>query len=404
MKIIIQKFGGTSTATEETRQHCLKHIKKALSNGYKVVVVVSAMGRKGDPYATDTLFSLLGTPPFTLSKKDKDLFIASGEIIAAGVFSELLHRENIDNQILTGGQAGIITDNNHNQANILSLEPSTIHQSFKQQDVIVVPGFQGVSTTGHLTTLGRGGSDTTATALGVALNASYVDIFTDVDGIYSADPRLVPNAKPLKAMTYNESCNFAQLGAKVIHPRAVEMAMKKNIPIRVRSTFLDAEGTHIGLEATLLEKQAVSHQEQLITGITHQEGLVQLTIKPGEDEKQFPLTAFDLLKENNISIDFISITPEFSTFTVPITQKEMTITILSANAVPFSYKPNDVAKVSLVGGNINGVPGVMARVIHALKKDNIVIYQSADSHSTIWVLIDQKDVKKAVLLLHQAFL
>ena len=243
MKIVIQKFGGTSVASEDGRQHVIGKIKKALAAGRTPVVAVSAMGRKGSPYATDTLLGLTGQAGRPEMKRNMDLLLSCGELISAVVLADELTAEGLKAAVLTGAQAGIITDGNHNDARIIDLRPEGIKKHLEAGEVVIVTGFQGVTEDGEVTTLGRGGSDTTAAALGVALDAEAIEIYTDVEGIMTADPRIVPDAKILDSITYNELCNLAYLGAKVVHPRAVEMAMTKQIPLWVRSTFSEHRGT-----------------------------------------------------------------------------------------------------------------------------------------------------------------
>lgn len=243
MKILVQKFGGTSVAKPEQRERVVHHVRKALAGGYRVVVVVSAMGRKGEPYATDTLLELPKQYGNQIAPREKDLLMSCGEIISATTLSTLFHQREIDNVVLTGGQAGIITNNQHTNAQIVTVNPKRVLRELEKGKVVIVTGFQGSTTDGEMTTLGRGGSDTTATALGGALRAECVDIFTDVEGIMTADPRIVKDATQLDKVTYTEICNLAFQGAKVIHPRAVEIAMQTNVPIRVRATMSDHPGT-----------------------------------------------------------------------------------------------------------------------------------------------------------------
>ena len=224
MKIIVQKFGGTSVRDEKGRTHAKKHIQSALDEGYKVVVVVSAMGRKGEPYATDTLLSLIHSSERLISNRETDLLLSCGEIISSIVFTDMLLSKGIQATALTGAQAGFLTNNDHTNAKIIEMKCDRLIQQFNQYDVVVVAGFQGRTKYGDMTTLGRGGSDTSAAALGAALNADFIDIFTDVEGIMTADPRIAENARPLSVVTYTEVCNMAYQGAKVIHPRAVEIA------------------------------------------------------------------------------------------------------------------------------------------------------------------------------------
>lgn len=394
MEIVVQKFGGTSVSKKESRERCLFHIHRELDKGHKVVVVISAMGRQGDPYATDTLLSLLGKQKNQLSKKDLDLFLSTGELISASVFSNLLHQNNINNTILTGGQAGIITNEDYTNAKIISLNSSLLLEHLKLYDVVVIPGFQGVTEQGYTTTLGRGGSDTTATAIGVEINAKYVDIFTDVEGIMTADPRLVANAQILNQVTYNETLNLANLGAKVIHPRAVEMAMSENIPIRVRSTFSDSEGTLITHQNELNN----ADNTQTVTGITQTGNLIQVMIskEPYED-------VFQYFSDKQISIDFIQTTPTSASFTVDSLYLEHVSLALHKKSNNVTIREN-LAKVSVVGAGIRGIPGVMSKCTSALYQNQIDVFQSADSHTTIWFLVHQDRMKEAVQTLHDIFI
>ena len=243
MKIIVQKFGGTSVRDVESRMHAKHHIEKSLQEGYKVVVVVSAMGRKGDPYATDTLLSLVNGTSSHLSKREQDLLMSVGETISSVVFTNLLLENGIKAIAYTGAQAGFLTNNDHSHAKIIEMKCDRLLKELEYHDVVVVAGFQGAAKNGDITTIGRGGSDTSAAALGAALQAEWVDIFTDVEGIMTADPRITEKARPLSVVSYNEVCNMAYQGAKVIHPRAVEIAMQASVPIRIRSTYSDGLGT-----------------------------------------------------------------------------------------------------------------------------------------------------------------
>lgn len=398
--ILVQKFGGTSVSTEENRLACLKHIKEELSLGFKLVVVVSAMGRKGDSYSTDSLLSLIGSPN-TISKKEKDLLLSTGEIISATSFSSLLNQHNIKTIAITGGEAGILTNDKFNNADILSVSPSRITDLFAEDyDVVVVAGFQGKTEHGEVTTLGRGGSDTSATALGVALNAERVDIFTDVEGVYTADPRVVQNALALESIRYDEVCNLAHLGAKVIHPRAVQIAMTGNIPIRVRSTFSDLKGTLI---TNITNKFDQTVSENSLTGVTATDNLVHIVVNH-LDEPDFPYDIFNMMKENDISVDLINVSTDRSCFTISKDNENLAATLLADSPYTDFSITSGFAKVSIVGANIAGVPGVMANVLEALKKDDITVYQSADSHTTIWILVEEQHKNTAITNLHDRFI
>ncbi|WP_456364060.1 aspartate kinase [Priestia aryabhattai] len=396
MKIIVQKFGGTSVANSKSRQACFKHIRQGLKENYKVVVVVSAMGRSGDPYATDSLINLAPN----LLGREKDLLMNTGELISACVFSSELNEQGIANKVLTGGQAGIVTNNQYNEAGILELRPERIFKEFELTDVLVVTGFQGMSNDMEITTLGRGGSDTSATALGASVNAEFVDIFTDVEGIMTADPRIVDDAQILFRTTYNEICNLAHQGAKVIHPRAVEIAMQYNIPIRVRSTFSDTKGTLITNQSEL-DDQNQKESGQFLTGITQTAGIAQFQIKTNLSYSVQD-NLFSKLEEHGVSVDLINITQDNVNFTVRKENAKKVEDILYSLSLEFEHR-DDVVKISLVGASMTGVPGVVRKIVHTLYENNIPILQSTDSHTTIWVLVPESQSNEAIKALHYSF-
>ncbi len=399
MKILVQKFGGTSVQNEENRQHVIKHIKDALVEKYKVIVVVSALGRKPDPYATDTLLDLVNYPNNYNSKRELDLLMSCGEIISAVVLSNELQRNHIYSVALTGAQAGLVTSEDFTQAKIKEVKVERILSEFETNDVVVVAGFQGQSESGEMTTIGRGGSDTTAAALGASVKAERIEIFTDVDGIMTADPRVVEKARPLKVVTYTEICNLAYQGAKVVHPRAVEIAMQAKIPMRVRSTYSMDKGTLV-TDARLAE--TIDIPDRLITGIAHIGSITQIKIPMPENSHHDQSAVFKAMAEAGISVDFINISPSGVIFTVPHTAKDQAETILQT----IGYEPEiteNCAKVSAVGAGMTGVPGVASRIVQALTDNNVQILQAADSHTTIWVLIKEQDLHVAVNALHEVF-
>jgi aspartate kinase len=401
MKILVQKFGGSSLTTEECRNRALHHVERSIKEGYALVVVVSAMGRKGDPYATDTLLQLISQNGDSLPPRETDLLLHTGEIISASVMCSLLQSRGIKATILTGGQASIITSDEYTDAQINSVNPGRILQELERGYVVIVPGFQGRTADWEITTLGRGGSDTTATALGVALRAEMVDIFTDVNGIMTADPRIVEEAQPLSTVTYTEICNMAHLGAKVIHPRAVEIAMQGNVPIRVRSTFTDDDGTMV-TSLHDIEKRNITVHDRLIMGIAHVPNITQIKVFSKEGRYDTQLQVFKAMATNGISVDFINVNPSCVAYTVHDRMGEKAAKILNG----MDYEPQILpgcAKVSVIGAGIAGVPGVMAQIVEALTSEDIQILQSADSHTTIWVLVRQVDMVKAVRSLHRQF-
>lgn len=397
MKLIVQKFGGTSVRDENGRKHAKKHIQSALEDGYKVVVVVSAMGRKGDPYATDTLLSLIHSSNRLISNRETDLLLSCGEIISSVVFTDMLLSEGIKATALTGAQAGFVTNNDHTNAKIIDMKCDRLLKELNHYDVVVVAGFQGQTKSGDITTIGRGGSDTSAAALGAALNSEYIDIFTDVEGIMTADPRIAENARPLSVVTYTEVCNMAYQGAKVIHPRAVEIADQAKVPIRIRSTYSDNTGTLI----TNVQHDTAL-KERTVTGIAHLPNISQIRVFAKKEQYDLQTEVFKAMANEKISVDFINISPNQVIYTVTEEMTDKAVSVLRG----LGHEPvveRDCAKVSVVGAGMAGVPGVTSKIVGALSENGIRILQSADSHTTIWILIKQEDLVSAVNSLHDAF-
>ncbi|ECB9581276.1 aspartate kinase [Listeria monocytogenes] len=398
MKIIVQKFGGTSVQNEKSRLMAFNHIKQVLKEGYKVVVVVSAIGRYGDPYATDTLLELIGAKNTKLTAREQDTLLSVGETISASVFTNMLKEAGIKAEAFSGGQAGIITSDDHLNAKITEVDTTRLKNALAELDVAVVAGFQGITANGDIATLGRGGSDTSAAALGVSLQADYIDIFTDVDGMMTADPRIVEHARSLPRVSYNEVSNMAYQGAKVIHPRAVEIAMTAKIPMRIRSTYLESTGT---LVTSLADDSGhFDVKERMVTGVAHVTNLTQISVQT--DTVKAQQLAFKILADAGISLDFINISTTSVIFTVPEEKSHVVKQLLEDEALETSVR-QACAKVSIVGAGITGVPGVTAKIVGALSEKNIPILQSADSHTTIWVLVREEDLISAVNALHDVF-
>lgn len=404
MKFIVQKFGGTSLVNEDLRLKVASRVVEAKQDGYCPVVVVSAMGRLGEPYATDTLLSYARTGNKELTPRESDLLMSCGEIISGVVMSATIQELGCPAIFLTGAQAGIITDNGYNEARILKVDPQYIIKHTHAGKIVVVAGFQGSTGDGEITTLGRGGSDTTAAALGVALDAEYVDIFTDVDGIMTADPRIVSDARPLEAVTYNEICQLAHEGAKVIHPRAVEIAMQKNIPLRIKSAFSNAPGTLVTSYGELYRNTIDITRDRTITGITHIPDItrIKVAVRDDQDHLDFQRKLFNNLALAGISVDFINVHPELIHFTVQNSVTAKAVQVLQEMGIKPELLP-DCAKVAVVGAGMTGVPGVMAKIVEALAQEKVQILQSADSYTTIWVLVRKEEVDKSIQALHRQF-
>jgi aspartate kinase len=401
MEILVQKFGGTSLSTPQAREHVIGHIQEALAHNYKLVVVVSAMGRNGDPYATDTLLNFIRQNGGCLPDRERDLLLSCGETISAAVLCSLLNARQIPAVALTGAQAGILTNDQFGNAQILSIRPARIIEQLERGNVVVVTGFQGHTENDDITTLGRGGSDTSATALGVAVRAARVDIFTDVNGILTADPRIVEDAKPLRVVSYSEICNMAYLGAKVIHPRSVEVAMNANIPIRVRSTFTNDEGTLVTNPETV-KLANLEVQDRLVTGIANFSNITQIEVQAEEGQYDLQLKVFKAMAQHQISVDFINVNPSGVVYTVFDQEAGKAIQILRSLGFSPRFTTN-CSKVSIIGGGMNGVPGIMEKIVESLTEEDIQILQSADSNTTIWVLVKGDDMERAVRALHRKF-
>lgn len=396
MKVLIQKFGGTSVSTPKRRLAVVNKILKAIKDGYAPVVVVSAMGRIGQPYATDSLLTLINKEYKKDNKQGVDLLMSCGEVISSTVISSELYAHNINAIPLTGGMAGIVTNDDFGDAKIKKVKTDLLLELLENKKVPIVAGFQGVSENGFITTLGRGGSDVTASMLGVALNAKQIDIYTDVDGIMTADPRIVEDASLIKEISYNEVFQFADQGAKVIHPRAVEIARRGNIPLAIKNTMSDCSGT-------VIDNMGDTDNKNPITGITCMSKRVQVKIQlcENEDNDNYD-NVFPVLAENFISIDLINVFPNEKIFTVDLEDLSKLENIMKNLKLKYSYI-KDCSKIAIIGSRMRGIPGIMARILKSLRKEKIGVLQTADSHTTIWCLVESQYTNKAINALHKEF-
>lgn len=396
MKIIIQKFGGTSVATEQNRSMVADKVIDSIKKEYSPVVVVSAIGRAGDPYSTDTLLSLINNNNIDMEVENReiDLLMCCGEIISAVVLSDTFTKRGYKTRVLTGGNAGIITDDNYGNANIIDVGTENILAILEQGIIPIITGFQGITEKGDLTTLGRGGSDVTGAVLGDALNAEYIEIYTDVDGIMTADPRIVPNAKVISNISFNEVFQFADQGAKVIHPRAVEYAMNGNVPLIIKNTLSDAPGTTI---STSRKKS-----NNTITGITHIANRTQITIFFTDCENNENNSIFELIGNNNICIELINVFRDQKIFTIDGNDQAKVDEILNNSHV--NYRTiNNCSKIAVIGNRLIEVPGIMAKILKTLDENKIPVLQTADSNTTVWCLVMENDTIRAINALHNAF-
>lgn len=398
MDIIVQKFGGTSLADVKGRKKAARHIMQALKKGSMPVVVVSAMGRKGSPYATDTFIHLARRENPGPDGRTLAFLMACGENIAAAVLALTLQAKGVKALPLSGGMAGVVTTDNYREAMIKKIHKEKILKILDKKLLPVVAGFQGVNEAGEVTTLGRGGSDVTAVALGAALEASLVEVYTDVSGLMTADPRIVPEARPLGRASYSEILQMAQEGARVIHPRAVEIAMEYGVPIAIRSTYEDGQGTLVHNHKEPFPGE--QRDRRLITGITQVQGLAQIAASVDCSEAEEEM--FKTLAENQVSIDLINIFPGKKIFTIPLENMDLSVKLLKKLKIKFQAE-RDLAKVTVIGAGMRGIPGIMLKIVSALKQEGIPILQTADSHINISCLIREEYVQRAVCALHRAF-
>jgi aspartate kinase len=332
--------------------------------------------------------------PNRIKARDLDLLMSVGEIISCVLMVDTLASIGVNAKPYTGGQAGIITDESYGKANILHVKPEPILECLKKGIVPVVAGFQGITEHGQITTLGRGGSDTSAAILAKAVDADRIEIYTDVDGIMTADPNIVKEAKKLNELSYSELFEMADQGAKVIHPKAVSIAMSKQIPLIIKNIAGNDPGTLISNRK--IEKQ----KKDLVTSIVHISGRCQVkALYDNSDEK---IGILKELADKGISLDIINVFPSHMVFTIEKQAKVQVEQILASMATSFSVL-DGLCKVSIIGEGMKGVPGVIYKAIKLLSEQGIEVLQTSDSHTTISCLIKEKDAERAVSILHQGY-
>jgi len=400
MALIVQKFGGSSVGTLERIQHVASRIIQTKEQGHDVVVVVSAM--QGE---TDRLIQLAEALTAEPDPREYDVLVATGEQVSMSLLAMALNAKNCRARSYNSLQVGIHTDDAHTRARILEVKTQAIHKDLSAGHVVVVAGFQGVNARGDITTLGRGGSDTTAVALAAALKADECQIYTDVDGVYTTDPRILPEAALLSQISFEEMLEMASLGAKVLQMRSVELASKHNIPIRVLSTFTDSPGTLVTLEEKVMQKR-------LVAGIafSREEALFSLTGVPNRAGMEGHILA--QVSRANIEVDMIAQTAsdkQVADFTFTVQRKNHAKTLrvveelareLGATAVKSDM---NVAKLSLVGIGMRSHAGVASTMFNALGDNEINIQMITTSDIKISVMIDEKLLEKGVRAIHNAF-
>lgn len=400
MGLIVQKFGGSSVATTEKLQLVAEHIEKELNLKNQVVVVVSAQGK-----TTDRLISEEREITKKASPREHDVLVSTGEQITIAKLAMVLHEKNIKAVSLAGWQIPIITNSNHSEARIRYIENETITEYLKSGNVVIVAGFQGIDELGNITTFGRGGSDTTAVALAASLKADRCDIFTDVDGVYLADPRIVPDVKKMEVVSYDEMLELSSMGAKVLHNRCVEIGKKYNVPIYVKSTF---EKNSIGTKITNNENL----EDLVINGVTKDDYISRITIVGLDNKIGKTYKVFKMLAENEINVDVIMQTlgenvVKDLAFTVKMNDLDKTLKILEENKEELNAKQilhsENLSKVSIVGVGIANKPGVAADMFEALYENNINMHMVTTSEIKISILVDSSESELAVKAIHDKF-
>jgi len=401
MRILVQKFGGSSVASEERRLKVVDRIMEARGRRMNIVVVLSAMGRAPAPYATDSLIDLICKgEEHDVCLRNKDLLMSCGEMISCVVLSQMLRNAGVESITLTGWQAGIITDNNHTEARILHIDPGQIMTALEEGKIPIVTGFQGMTIDGQVTTLGRGGSDTTATALGVALKAEAVEIYTDVDGVMSADPKILKDPRSIPELHYMEAGEMSGEGAKVLHKWCISPAELHDIPLWVKDFSGSRKGTRISnkIEKESFEKRRVVTSVVDVPNMAH----ISLDLIDSPDRSLARLEILRSFREAGISLDLINIVREKLYFIVKEERVMDVVGICKDFEIPVRII-HGCAKISCVGIMMKGTPGVMAAIQEALASAGVNILHATDSHITISVLIKQRELKRAIESLADKF-
>ena len=404
MALIVQKYGGTSVADPDRIKSVADHVAFTRKHGNDVVVVVSAMGK-----TTDNLLSLANAVSGVHPGREMDMLLTTGERISMSLLCMALHDVGCDAMSFTGSQVGIITDTSHTKAKILEIKGDRVREALAAGKVAVVAGFQGVSTEREITTLGRGGSDTTAVALAAALKADACEIYTDVTGVFSADPRLVPQARKLKELSFDEMLEMAGAGSKVLALRSVEFARNHNVPIHVRSSFTWEDGTWVrGID----EERKRKMEEPIISGVVHDVGEAKMTLLGVPDRPGVSALLFESLAAANVNVDMIvqNTSIDGSTdisFTLPVGDIKTAEPILrkvgdEVGATGIN-KDENIVKLSLVGAGMKSSPGIAAKMFRVLADNGVNIEMISTSTIRISVVVERSQLEKAVRALHTAF-
>lgn len=399
-KLIVQKYGGTSVGNIDKIINVAKRIVSYKKKGYEIVVVVSALGD-----TTDELVTLASRITASPSERELDMLISTGEQVSVALLAMAVHKLGVEAISFTGAQVGIVTDSSHTKARIIDVNAKRIREELKKGRVVIVAGFQGVNMDQEITTLGRGGSDMTAVALAKVLNARICEIYTDVDGVYTADPRLVKNAKKLDRISYEEMLELASLGAQVLQARSVEVASKFNITLHVRSSFSNKEGT-------LITREVKAMEEVFVSGVTLNKDEAKVTVCDVPDRPGVAARIFGEIAKQNINIDMIiqnvsrtgSTDVSFTVMTGDLdkTLKLMKKVVKAIGAENVSFD-RGIAKVSVVGIGMRSHSGVAAEMFKVLAKRKINIEMISTSEIKISCIVRKRKGEEAVRILHRAF-
>ncbi len=400
MSLIVQKYGGTSVGDLERIQNVAKRIAKCVQTGTSLVIVVSAMTGETD-HLTQMAEKITAKP----NQREMDMLLSTGERVSIALLAMALQELGLSAQSFTGRQVGILTDSTHAQARIQEIQADRLEKALKEGIIPVVAGFQGINRQSDVTTLGRGGSDTTAVALATALKADLCEIYTDVDGVYTTDPNIVPEARRIHKISYEEMLEMASLGAKVLQTRSVEFAMKYHVPICVRSSFNDLGGTLVTTEDSEME-------QELVSGITYDKNQAKVTLVGVPDRPGIAAMIFEAIAKENVNVDMIIQNVGQAgltdlSFTIPNTDarraKEILMALIEKLGVAEVALTEHISKVSIIGVGMRSHTGVAAKIFSSLAAEGINIMMISTSEIKVSCVIESKYTELAVRTLHEAF-
>ncbi|WP_100373696.1 aspartate kinase [Bacillus sp. FJAT-45037] len=399
MARIVQKYGGTSVGSVEKINNVANRIQMAVENGDELIVVTSAMGK-----STDQLVQLAADITDVPSKREMDMLLSTGEQVTISLLTMALQQRGLEAISFTGGQAGMMTEDRHGNARIKSIETTRIEEQLQAGKVVVVAGFQGVTTDGSITTLGRGGSDTTAVALAAATKANRCEIYTDVTGVFTTDPRYVKKARKLQAISYDEMLEMANLGAGVLHPRAVEFAKNYEVPLMVASSMSMETGT-------MIEEEVSVEKNLVVRGIAFENDVTKVTVAGLPNHLDTLPKLFSVLSKHGVNVDIIiqNQNDQHVNISFSITQCSLkeTVACLEQAKQELNYESlyheGELAKVSIVGSGMISNPGVAARMFEALAENDIFIKMVSTSEIKVSAVVAEDDMVMAVEALHDTF-